>query len=169
MYTVETLLVSQIIANDGCSRISIVKRDHGAETLWAACVPNVELNLRTVCQGHSLLKICATDGHIVTIREYVLAVPLSYTWLSDATIAQENYLGLHYLAGWLCWYGIRVLHPVQPLALLHLQSLIGLLLFGGAATTGATPSTSLVLGFHYFRIIKLIMRFRLIVLYSLLD
>ena len=41
VHTVEALLVSEIIADNGGSRIAIVEGDHGSESFGAARVPNV--------------------------------------------------------------------------------------------------------------------------------
>lgn len=148
----EALLVCEVVADYGRSRIAIVQGDHGAEAFGAPRVPDVQLHLGAIRQGHCLLEVRAADGHIVTLREDVLTVALRDAGLPHSAVTQEDHLGLHDLP-WLLLRRDRVgvLHPCGCLSCLHLQCVGSLFLFGGGPTTpGATPATSLVLlRFHY--------------------
>ena len=103
----------------------------------------MQLYLCAIREGHRLLEVCPTDGHIMAIGEDVLAISLSDTRLADTTVTEEDDLSFHYFSRLLSADCIGVLHPRWPLPLFHLQWVPNFLLFLAAAPR-ATPPASLV-------------------------
>ena len=150
--TLETALISKVIANQCSNCISIIHTNKASESVWTTSIPNMHFNNCTILDSHILLHISTTYCYIVIFAESILAITLSDTWFSNSWITKENYFGFNYGLG---LYNILILiletHCLLFLSILsilraHWEDLIllkfGLLLF---ATTASLFLVSLLI------------------------
>jgi hypothetical protein len=151
MHAIETLILCQIIAYNSCCCISIVKRDHRTESLRSTGVPDVKLNLGTIWESYTLLKICTTYGHMVTLREDVFAVALRDAWFADSTVSQKDNFCLDN-ARWalILWRAICRRYLMIWISLLHMQWVYRLSWFLWATRTTIAPRCLLCPTFIWF-------------------
>ena len=98
----EAFLIGYIVTYNCCSCVFIVELYHRSEFLAASSVPDMQLYLGHASswgfEGYGLLKVGASDCHIVLIRENIFPEPLRYARLPNTCISQQHNLSLNGLA-----------------------------------------------------------------------
>lgn len=90
-------LISHVVTNYWSWCISVVQRNHCAESLRPTRIPNVQFYACWIGQNNFLLHVGPANCHVVTFVKVVFAVAVCNAWFPHSRVSKQNHFSFVHL------------------------------------------------------------------------